>query len=172
MDGYATALGYGGGWFQKGVLMTTVRGLGAAVLVVAILGAGCTTMTSARDRIVKREASCGDVTVDIYFEPDSAEVTKEGRAVLRAAADQAKGCQVDKVLVMGLADAAGAPGANLELSRQRAAAVTKTLTAIGLPVGDIDLSAAGQTGSVTAAGDNRPLRRRADVTLKLSTPRK
>ncbi len=28
------------------------------------------------------------------------------------------------------------------------------------------------TGSVTAAGDNRPLRRRADVTLKLSTPRK
>nr|QQZ50724.1 hypothetical protein JKL49_04825 [Phenylobacterium glaciei] len=42
--------------FLKGVLMTTVHGLGAAVLVVAILGAGCTTMTSPRDRIVKREA--------------------------------------------------------------------------------------------------------------------
>ena len=40
------------------------------------------------------------MTVDIYFEPDSAAVTKEGRAVLRAAADQAKGCQVDKVLVL------------------------------------------------------------------------
>ncbi|MDO8799277.1 OmpA family protein [Phenylobacterium sp.] len=152
--------------------MTTVRGLGAAVLVVAVLGAGCTTMTSARDRIVKREASCADVTVDIYFEPDSAEVTREGRAVLRAAADQAKGCQVDKVLVLGLADAAGAPAANLELSKQRATSVTKALTATGLPAGEIDLAAAGQSGSVTASGDNRPLRRRADVTLKLSTPRK
>ncbi|MES2724304.1 MAG: OmpA family protein [Pseudomonadota bacterium] len=151
--------------------MTMVRGLGAAVLVIAVLGAGCTTM-SARDRIVTREASCGDVTAEIYFEPDSAEVTKEGRAVLRAAADQAKGCQVDKVLVMGLADAAGAPAANLELSKQRASSVTQALAATGLPAAEFDLSAAGQAGSTTTGGDNRPLRRRADVTLKLSTPRK
>lgn len=140
--------------------------------MVAILGTGCTTMTSARDRIVKREASCADVTVDIYFEPDSAEVTKEGRAVLRAAAGQAKGCQVDQVLVLGLADAAGAPAASLELSKRRAASVTTALAATGLPAGEFDLAAAGQSGSVTASGDNRPLRRRADVTLKLSTPRK
>ena len=140
--------------------------------MVAILGTGCTTMTSARDRIVKREASCADVTVDIYFEPDSAEVTKEGRAVLRAAAGQAKGCQVDQVLVLGLAAAAGAPAASLELSKRRAASVTTALAATGLPAGEFDLAAAGQSGSVTASGDNRPLRRRADVTLKLSTPRK
>lgn len=157
---------------KKVWLMTMVRGLGAAVLVVSVLGAGCTTMTSARDRIVTREASCADVTAEIYFEPDSAEVTKEGRAVLRAAADQAKGCQVDKVLVMGLADAAGAPAANLELSRQRASSVTQALAASGLPAAELDLSAAGQAGSTTTGGDNRPLRRRADVTLKLSTPRK
>ena len=140
--------------------------------MVAILGTGCTTMTSARDRIVKREASCADVTVDIYFEPDSAEVTKEGRAVLRAAAGQAKGCQGAQVLVLGLADAAGAPAASLELSKRRAASVTTALAATGLPAGEFDLAAAGQSGSVTASGDNRPLRRRADVTLKLSTPRK
>ncbi len=160
-------------FYSKGMwLMTTVRGLGGAVLVVAILGAGCTTLTSGRDRIVKREASCQDVTVDIYFEPDSAAVTKEGRAVLRAAADQAKGCQIDKVTVLGLADAAGVAAANLELSKQRAASVSKALAATGLPAAEFDLSAAGQAGSVTASGDNRPLRRRADVTLKLSTPRK
>ncbi|HQT54370.1 MAG TPA: hypothetical protein PKX06_12935, partial [Phenylobacterium sp.] len=51
---------------KKVWLMTMVRGLGAAVLVVSVLGAGCTTMTSARDRIVTREASCADVTAEIY----------------------------------------------------------------------------------------------------------
>lgn len=142
------------------------------MLVLAVLGSGCSTLTSARDRIVKREVSCQDVTVDIYFEPDSSAVTKEGRAVLRAAADQAKGCKIDQVTVLGLADAAGAPAANLELSKQRAASVTQALAATGLPAAEFDLSAVGQAGSITAAGDNRPLRRRADVTLKLSTPRK
>ena len=151
--------------------MTTVRGLGAAVLVLAVLGSGCATLTSARDRIVKREANCADVTVEIYFEPNSAEVTKEGRAVLRAAADQARGCRIDQVTVLGLADAAGAPAANLELSKKRAASVTQALAATGLPTAEFDLAAVGQAGAVTADGDTRPLRRRADVTLKLSAPR-
>lgn len=152
--------------------MATVRGLGAAVLVLALMGSGCTTLTNARDRIVKREATCPDVTVQIYFEPDSAEVTDEGRAVIRAAADQAKTCKVDGVAVLGLADAKGAPGANMELSKRRAAAVSQALIATGLPAAELDLKAVGQAGSTTADGDTRPLRRRADLVLKLSTPRR
>lgn len=147
-----------------GTIATTV-GLCAALAL-----AGCATVRNARDRIVKPQARCADLTVQIYFEPDSAEVTPDGRAVLRAAAGQAKGCSVASVSVLGLADAAGAPATNLELSRRRADAVAQALAATGLPAAEFDRAAAGQAGATTASGDTRPLRRRADVTLKLRNP--
>lgn len=149
------------------------RGLkiGAAAAVIGSLAlAGCMTPGGARGRIEKTAAACDDLTVQIYFEPDSADVTNEGRAVLAQAATQAKSCRIDKVKVLGLADAAGAPAANLELSKKRVAAVTKALVANGLPQAEFDLTAAGQDGATTSAGDARPLRRRADVTIELSAP--
>ena len=141
----------------------------ATGLVLCACLAGCATVRNARDRIVKPQAHCQDVTVQIYFEPGSAEVTREGRAVLRAAAGQAKGCKVDGVSVLGLADAAGGPEVNLELSKKRVDAVTTALSATGLPTANLEMKAVGQEGSVTRRGD-APLRRRADVTLKLSSP--
>ena len=141
-------------------------GLAAAALVLA----GCETPGGARGRIVQAPPACEDVTVQIYFEADSAEVTDEGRAVLSQAASSAKACKVERVKVLGLADAVGAPAANLELSKQRVASVTRTLIATGLPAGDFDLAAAGQQGAVTQDGEARPLRRRADVTLEMTTP--
>jgi outer membrane protein OmpA-like peptidoglycan-associated protein len=132
--------------------------------------AGCSTVRSARDRIVKPQARCADLTVQIYFEPDSAEVSSEGRAVLKAAAARTKPCGIQAVSVLGLADASGAPQASLELSRRRADAVVQALAATGLPAAEFDTSAAGQAGSLTAAGDTRPLRRRADVTLRVRKP--
>lgn len=141
-----------------------------AILATAALGllvTACSTMDP-RAKIVAMEAPCDDVTVQVYFEPDSAEVTDEGRAVLSQAASQAKGCRVDRVRVLGLADAAGAPGANLELSKRRASSVTNALAAIGLPAAEFDLDAVGQSGAVTRAGDAQPLRRRADINVELS----
>ena len=107
---------------------------------------------------------------DYAFEADSAEVTDEGRAILAQAASTAKTCKVDRVRVLGLADAVGAPAANMELSKQRVAAVTKALLANGLPAAEFDLTAAGQAGATAADGEARPLRRRADVTIELSAP--
>lgn len=144
-------------------------GVTATVLVLAGVAAGCTTVRNARDRIVKPTALCEDATVQIYFEPESAQVTREGRAVIGQAAAMARGCRVDKVTVTGLADAAGAPAANLELSKRRAASVTQALGATGLPAAEFDLQAAGQTGAVTPDGV-APLRRRADIRLELSPP--
>ncbi len=148
-------------------------GMKVSTIVAITIGAGlavsgCASSGNPRDRIVQATATCEDITVQIYFEPDSAEVTKEGRAVLSQAATQAKPCKVDRVLVLGLADAVGAPAANLEISKQRAASVTRALEAIGLPAAEFDLTAAGQSGAITASGDARLLRRRADVTVELS----
>lgn len=141
----------------------------ASVAIVMVLALGaCASRLTGRDRIVKAAPHCVDQTVQIYFEPESAEVTREGRAVLRAAAAQSKPCKVASVDVLGLADGTGAASANLDLSKRRAQSVTAALSAAGLPVGEFKVSAAGQAGAVTADGAAKPLRRRADVVLHLS----
>ena len=58
-----------------------------AVVLMTVVGlSGCSTMEQARARIVRAPARCVDQTVQIYFEADSAEVTKESKAVITAAA--------------------------------------------------------------------------------------
>ncbi|WP_068877831.1 MULTISPECIES: OmpA family protein [unclassified Phenylobacterium] len=137
--------------------------------LVALVGlSACTTMRHARDRIVRAPAACHDVSIPIYFEADAAELTPEGRRVISLQAAEARRCKVERVLVMGLADAAGDPAANLELSKARAASVTDALMKAGLPPAEFDLTAAGETGSVTLDGKLQPVRRRADITLKLA----
>jgi peptidoglycan-associated lipoprotein len=157
--------------FERLSKMTLRRTTSAAILLALGLGnvlAGCANMPRGRDRIVKATPHCVDQTVQIYFEPESAEVTKEGRAVLAAAAQQSKPCKVTSVDVLGLADATGAADVNLEISKRRAQSVTAALAAVGLPVGEFKVSAAGQAGATTADGKARPLRRRADIVLHLS----
>jgi peptidoglycan-associated lipoprotein len=94
-------------------------------------------------------------------------IGKEGRAVLRGAATQAKGCTVDRVDVNGLADAVGSADANMKLAEQRAAAVTKTLMGYGMK--NVRVTAGGDDGALTTTGAV-PLRRRAEVILRLSVP--
>lgn len=148
--------------------MRSVNLAAAAAAGMAVALAGCSTVQSARERLVRAPARCVDQTVQIYFEPGAAEVTNEGRAVIRAAADGAAGCQVRSVEVVGLTDAAGAPAANLELSKRRAQSVTAALAAAGLPAAEFRVAAAGETGAVTPNGQAAPLRRRADVILHLA----
>lgn len=133
--------------------------------------AGCTTMPRSRDAIVKSPQACQDVTIPVYFEPDVAVVTPEGRRVIASQAAQARRCHVEAVTILGLADAAGDPTANLALSKARAASVSEALVKAGLPAAELDLTAVGQAGSLTPNGQVRPVRRRADVTLKLSAPK-
>ena len=141
-----------------------------ATVTLLMLGlSACSTMQPGRDRVVKAPAVCADETVQIYFESKSAEVTKEGRAVLNAAARDTKACKVTAVDVLGLADAvSGTPDDNLELSKKRAQAVTEALTAAGLPAAEFKVAAAGDAGATNASGDLRPLRRRADIVLHMS----
>ena len=142
-------------------------GLTAPVMVL-VMGLGACATMGGRERIVRTPNSCADQIVQIYFEPDSAEVTSEGRAVIVQAAASAKACKVSGVDVLGLADSAGAPDANLELSKRRAQSVSDALAKAGLPAAEFKLAAAGQAGSLSRDGEARPLRRRADVVLHLS----
>ena len=149
----------------------TLRGTTSFAIVLAVGLAGCAATPKGRDRIVKATPHCSDQTVEIYFEQFSSEVTREGRAVLRAAAAQSKPCKVTSVDVLGLADSIGGDSAsNLELSKRRAQTVTAALTAAGLPAGEVKVSAAGEAGATTAKGQAQPLRRRTDIVLHLAPP--
>jgi peptidoglycan-associated lipoprotein len=143
---------------------------GVLIVSLAVAVSGCQTIRTARDRIVRTSTSCADSTVPIYFAPGQADVPPEGRRLLQAAADQARACRVKSVSVVGLADAAGSPQANLDLSRRRVQAVAATLGALGLPAADFDAAAVGAAGSVTPEGRADPLRRRVEITLRMEPP--
>lgn len=136
-----------------------------------ILGAAALALTACKTTTPKTEIArftpCEDVNVAIYFEPASAVIGKEGKAVLRGAATQAKGCAVDRVDVNGLADAVGSADANMRLAEKRAAAVTKTLMGYGMK--NVRVTAGGHDGALSPDGAV-PLRRRAEVILRLSVP--
>lgn len=142
----------------------------AGMLSLAVVVSGCQTVRDARARLVREPKACRDMTIPVYFEPNVAQLTVEGRRVISAAARQARPCRVEAVRVLGLADAAGPADANLDLSRRRADAVAQAILAAGLPAATFEVDAAGQAGAVAADGSVAPVRRRADITLKLGDP--
>lgn len=146
--------------------MRSAAGWAALVLTAAGLAA-CGTM---RDRLVQSDPLCETTPYEIYFEADSAELSDTARTMLAEAARVSRGCRVERVEVVGLADAPGAPQVNLELSARRAQAVAQALAAAGLPQAEFRLAAAGEAGAVAADGARLPLRRRADVILHLAPP--
>lgn len=147
-----------------------MRGFGVATLAVAVGLSGCAATRQDRLRLVKLPPRCADQTAQVYFEPWSAQLTREGRMVLDAAAAEVRACRISGVDVLGLADAVGAPAANLELSRKRAEAVTEALAAAGVPTTNLHLAAAGDAGALTPTGQAAPLRRRVEVTLHVARP--
>ncbi|MGH7017476.1 MAG: OmpA family protein [Caulobacteraceae bacterium] len=136
-------------------------------LVAAALASGCQTVKPRSAAIIAPRPSCADFTVNIYFDNRSAELTREARAVIKAAVARASGCRVAAIDVFGLADASGTPGANLNLSDRRAGEVTHALARRGFPPIDFRVMALGSAGAQESNGTDRPLRRRVDVVFHL-----
>lgn len=141
---------------------------GLVLVGAAALLSACAAGPTGRAAIERPAASCQPASVSLYFENNSTQVTREAAAVLRGAEAQARGCRIDKVRVMGLADAAGTSADNLALSKARAAAVTQALQRAGLPAAEFDVAAAGDAGAVNRQGEAAPLRRRVDVLIAVS----
>ena len=147
--------------------MTTLRivGLGAALLAAATV-AGCETLAPSQPYtgpVVAVPDTCTDITASIYFERDSATLTRDAMQVLRGIAAQAESCGFESVNVYGLSDPVGAPAANVALSKRRAETVTRELAQLGYNEVTFKLVAAGEAGAVTPTGEIQPLRRRVDI---------
>jgi outer membrane protein OmpA-like peptidoglycan-associated protein len=143
-----------------------------SAFIAALALAACQTAPRAHyaGPLIAPATNCSDISFPIYFEPDSAAVTSAAEQLIASAHDRASGCTVVRIDVLGLADAAGAPGANLTLSQRRAEAVGRALRRHGFAGASVNQGAAGAINAVTASGVERPLRRRADVTIHLTTP--
>lgn len=142
-----------------------------AAVGLVILAAGCQSMHRAkvaRGPVIQAPAACGDFTVAIYFESQSAAITPQADRLIGAATRRARGCEITGINVIGLADSPGDPHANLALSKERADAVTRVLHSRGFTNVAFQVVAAGDVGAQTAAGQARPLRRRADVQFHLA----
>ncbi len=139
----------------------------AAASLAMLLMAACHTAPSGAPS-PPLATRCADFTIQLYFDSQSAALTKEARAVIDDAARRANRCQVTAIDVLGLSDAPGAADANLALSSHRAEAVTQALAKRGFSPLAFRVVSAGDAGAVTASGLNRPLRRRADVVFHLT----
>ncbi len=127
---------------------------GCLLAAVAFLGlAGCeTTHRRYTGPLIAAPASCADIVFPIYFEPGSAAVTREAERMIASASRRSAGCRVAGVDVVGLADAAGAAGANLALSERRADAVTQALGRNGFSTAPVRVVASGAADASTASG--------------------
>jgi peptidoglycan-associated lipoprotein len=143
---------------------------GLAIVSAAALLSACAAAPTGRAAIERPAVSCQPINVSLYFELYSTDVTREAADVLRGAEAAAKGCRIDKVRVVGLADAVGTSADNLALSKARATAVTRALQRAGLPAAEFDVAAVGDAGALNREGEARPLRRRVDVMIAISAP--
>lgn len=153
--------------------MKTTKVIALAGVTLAL--SAC-AQTSGPWRTLKRPVaaagpSCAGFTSSIYFDRDSAALTPEAQRVLSSARAQAHGCVVRSVRVVGLADAVGAPEANLALSKRRAEAVSSALAAHGFGEAVLDLAAVGDLGAKGPSGAAAPLRRRADIIFEIAPSR-
>jgi peptidoglycan-associated lipoprotein len=139
------------------------RATGAAVLIVAMALGGCGAATRLQ---ISSAPRCADFFFPIYFAGNSAELTPAAAKVVANAGAHSAGCKVASVEVLGLADYKGPAEPNLELSRQRAERVAGALARAGLPEPTFKISAIGEAGAYKDDGTPKPLRRRADVTIR------
>lgn len=149
--------------------MKTTKFITLGVAVLALAGCAQTQgpWRTLRKPVAAAPPSCADFQSSVYFEQDSAALTREAQMVLAGAKAQARGCAVSSVRVIGLADAVGTSEANLALSRRRAQTVTSALAKAGFGKVEIDMAAIGDAGAVASSGATAPLRRRADILFDL-----
>ncbi len=152
------------------------RGLRSGAAGLAVVGlalAGCQTgrrPAPATGPLIVSASPCADFTQTLYFEEGSATITHPAERVLTLAEARSRGCVVTGVEVVGLADSPGDPASNLALSQHRADAVKAALHGHGFDRVEIQTTAVGDKGALTAGGQDKPVHRRANITFHLSPP--
>ncbi|WP_017932585.1 OmpA family protein [Robiginitomaculum antarcticum] len=143
--------------------------IAALVLSTAISGiSGCATMK--KDRSMDKPmdmAMTEDCSVDVfavYFDTGSAKLKGEGLDSVNTAARTFSTCDLSYMEIVGHTDSDGSAEANMDLSQDRALAVSTRLNDMGIDADVVRIVAAGET---EAMGDNmeNPADRRTIVRI-------
>lgn len=141
---------------------------GLGIVGATLLGLAACAPTAKRSDLVVGESACASGRFDVYFVENQARLTDAASLVLSTAAAKARECPIQRVRVIGLADATGTPEANLNLSQRRAQTVADALADAGLPAPAFEVDARGDAGAVTPSGADELLRRRAQVIIEVA----
>jgi outer membrane protein OmpA-like peptidoglycan-associated protein len=144
----------------------------AAALFAAALGA-CETLPGqdAADAEAFDAAACYEREFNVYFDGADATLSAEAQEALSAVGTALRGCRIQHVRVIGMADAALEAEISEEISEQRARTIRDYLESNFDWSHDVfELRARGDRGAVTDEGLNRPLRSRARVVATAVAP--
>lgn len=103
----------------------------------------------------------------VFFDWDRADITTEAAQIIRAAAANAKALRSVRLTTTGHADRSGPDPYNLRLSQRRAEAVRAVLIREGVPTGEIEIFARGESDPLvqTPDGVREPRNRRVQIFL-------
>ncbi len=149
-----------------------LKGLNLVALAASGLLGACAAQSeyATRDALVA-PVNCSNQTFEVYFDQGQARLTPASRTAISMTAERLVGCHVESVTVTGLADATGSASVNQNLSEQRAQSVREAMAATGWPAPVIATAAVGAEGA-RAGSVNEPLRRRTEVVVVASPPRR
>ncbi len=104
----------------------------------------------------------------VFFDWDKADLTDRARQIVAEAAQNSTRVQATRIEVQGNADSSGTPAYNQRLSLRRAQTVAAELVRDGVPQGQIDIQAFGDTRPLvaTAPGVREPQNRRVAIILR------
>jgi outer membrane protein OmpA-like peptidoglycan-associated protein len=103
----------------------------------------------------------------VFFDWDKSSLTPRATEIIAEAASDSKSTSVTTIDVSGYTDTSGTPVYNQGLSERRAQAVAAQLVTDGVPAGEIETHAYGETHLLvpTGPGVREPQNRRVDIVL-------
>jgi outer membrane protein OmpA-like peptidoglycan-associated protein len=104
----------------------------------------------------------------VFFDWDKSSLTPRATEIIAEAASDSKSTAVTTIDVSGYTDTSGTPVYNQGLSERRAQAVAAQLVTDGVPAGEIETHAYGETHLLvpTGPGVREPQNRRVEIVLQ------
>lgn len=143
--------------------------LAAAIASALLILSACETMGAANAQ-TQQPARCEDREFSVYFDEWQAELSQDAREAIAVVQRDLAGCAIEHVRIVGLAGARGDETANLNVSMARAQAIAAVLEQGGWPAEHFEIVALGEQNAATADGVNRPMRRRAHISVQARPP--
>jgi peptidoglycan-associated lipoprotein len=116
-------------------------------------------------------ASCYEREFNVYFDGADATLSPEARDAINLVGTALRGCRIEHVRVVGMADAVEEASISDEISQARAVAISDYLQDEFHWREDVfELRARGDRGALTDEGLARPVRARARVVVQAVAP--